>query len=110
MMKLECGTAARQSPHPSSSQDVVVAAGLESEVFDFAQALIESRQNISPRRLFEPGPTAQELQALLSLAAAAPDHGLQTPWRFILIPGAQRHRLAEAFALALIDRDPGATL
>jgi nitroreductase len=101
---------ASASSYASSSEDEVVASGLESEVFELAQTLIESRQNISPRRLFEPGPTAQELQALLSLAAAAPDHGLQTPWRFILIPGAQRHRLAEAFALALIDRDPGATL
>ena len=44
------------------------------------------------------------------MCAAAPDHGLLTPWRFIIVPTKQRHRLAEAFALALIDRDPGATL
>jgi nitroreductase len=47
---------------------------------------------------------------LFSLAAAAPDHGLLMPWRFILVPATQRHHLAEVFALALIDRDPGATL
>ena len=46
----------------------------------------------------------------MALAAAAPDHGLLTPWRFIVVPNTQRHRLAEVFALALIDRDPGATL
>jgi nitroreductase len=107
-MNLELGSTA--GPGPSSSQDGVSAAPLEGEVFDFAQALIESRQNISPRRLFEPGPTAHQLDALLSLAAAAPDHGLQTAWRFIVVPAARRHRLAEVFALALIDRDPGATL
>jgi nitroreductase len=78
--------------------------------FEFAQALIGSRQNVSPKRLIEPGPTAEQLHALLSLAAAAPDHGLLTPWRFIIVPADQRHRLAEVFALALIDRDPGATL
>ena len=82
----------------------------DSEAFTAARALIESRQNISPRWLVEPGPTAQQLGALLSLAAAAPDHGLLTPWRFVIAPVAQRHHLAEAFALALIDRDPGATL
>jgi nitroreductase len=46
----------------------------------------------------------------LSLAAAAPDHGQLTPWRYVVVPVGQRHRLAEVFALALIDRDPGATL
>ena len=82
----------------------------DTDAFSTAQALIGSRQNVSPKRLVEPGPSAEQLDALLSLAAAAPDHGLLTPWRFIIIPTPQRHRLAEVFALALIDRDPGATL
>lgn len=86
------------------------AIGQEADSFDFAQALIGSRQNVSPRRLVEPGPTAVQLHELLSLAAAAPDQGVLTPWRFIIVPADQRHRLAEVFALALIDRDPGATL
>ena len=76
----------------------------------FAQSLITTRSNVSPRRLVGPGPSAQQTEALLGLAAAAPDHGLLTPWRFVLVPVDQRHRLAEAFALALLDRDPGATL
>lgn len=80
------------------------------ELFDVAQALIGSRQNVSPKRLVEPGPSPQQFEALMSLAAAAPDHGLLMPWRFIVVPRSQRHRLAEVFALALIDRDPGATL
>lgn len=81
----------------------------DGEVFQAAQALIESRQNVSPRRLAAPGPSAQQLHSLLALAAAAPDHGMLTPWRFIHVPAAQRHRLAEVFALALADRDPAAT-
>lgn len=72
-------------------------------------ALIESRQTVLPKRLFEPGPSAAELQQLLTLAAAAPDHGQITPWRFILVPGPQRHRLADAFAQSLAGRDPAAT-
>ena len=83
---------------------------LGGEAFTVAQALIGSRQNVSPKRLVEPGPSAAQLDALLSLAAAAPDHGLLLPWRFVFVPAGQRHRLAEVFALALIDRDPSATL
>lgn len=84
--------------------------GLDNEAYTLAQALIGSRQNVSPKRLLAPAPTAAQLQSLLALAAAAPDHGLLNPWRFIIVPPEQRHRLAEVFALALIDRDPGATL
>ena len=78
--------------------------------FDGALRLIQSRRNVSPRRLVEPGPTQQQLNAILSAAAAAPDHGLLMPWRFVVAPLDKRHLLAEAFALALVDRDPGATL
>ncbi len=81
----------------------------DDESFAIVRALINSRQTVLPKRLVEPGPTPAQLQMLLSLAAAAPDHGLLTPWRFIVVPVAQRHRLAEAFALALGDRDPLAT-
>ena len=96
-----------RSRTPRSDATVI---GLDGDRFGFAQSLIGSRQNVSPKRLVEPGPTAEQLHDLLSLAAAAPDHGLLTPWRFIIVPADQRHRLAEVFALALIDRDPGATL
>ncbi len=88
----------------------VGAPDVDVEAFAAAQALIASRENVSPKRLVEPGPTPAQFEALMSLAAAAPDHGLLTPWRFIVVPNNQRHRLAEVFALALIDRDPGATL
>lgn len=78
--------------------------------FGLARTLIETRRNVSPKRLVEPGPSPQQFEALMSLAAAAPDHGLLTPWRFIVVPASQRHALAEVFALALIDRYPGAML
>lgn len=78
-------------------------------LFATVRTLIESRQTVLPKRLVEPGPTPAELQALLQLAAAAPDHGQLTPWRFIAVPAAQRHRLAEVFARALAERDPAAT-
>ncbi|NBX06181.1 MAG: nitroreductase [Betaproteobacteria bacterium] len=76
----------------------------------FVQAVIESRQNISPKRLVEPGPDASQLDAVFEAAAAAPDHGLLCPWRLVLVPAHRREDLAEVFALALLDRDPGASL
>jgi nitroreductase len=99
-------------------QDAGIFPGLAPEavpaqsgpLFDAALRLIQSRRNVSPRRLVEPGPTQQQLSAILSAAAAAPDHGSLMPWRFVVAPVSKRHLLAEAFALALIDRDPGATL
>jgi nitroreductase len=79
------------------------------ELSEFANTLIHSRQNIAPRRLLDPGPTERQLQDILGTAAAAPDHGQLLPWRFVIVPVAQRERLAQVFALALQDRDPDAT-
>lgn len=76
---------------------------------DIAQAIICSRQNISPKRLHEPGPTAQQIELMLSAAAAAPDHNLLRPWRFVIVPPDKRTLLATVFGLALVDRDPGAS-
>lgn len=77
---------------------------------EFAEVLITSRQNISPKRLIEPGPNVEQMESIFRAVAAAPDHGLLTPWRFVLVPLDKRVALAEVFALALVDRDPGATL
>jgi nitroreductase len=77
---------------------------------ELAEELIASRQNVSAKRLVEPGPNPNQLAQIFRAAAAAPDHGLLKPWRFILVPAHRRAALAEVFALALIDRDPSATL
>ena len=71
--------------------------------------LIFARDHTSPRRLIEPGPTSEQIESLFSLCAAAPDHGLLVPWRFVVIPASERHHLAEVFANALLDRAPEAT-
>lgn len=92
------------------SDRLIVPGGTEDDFLDGAYALITSRQNISPKRLDEPGPSPQALEQIFRAAAAAPDHGLVRPWRFVLVPQNKRAELAEVFALALIDRDPGATL
>jgi nitroreductase len=81
------------------------------EQADWAQLawmLIQHRQTLLPKRLFEPGPDEGQLALILQAAAAAPDHGELVPWRFVLVPPAARARLAEAFAASLLERDPAA--
>jgi|GEM_PF-153014 len=75
----------------------------------FTEALISSRQNILPRRLSEPGPSAAQVEQLFRAAACAPDHGELRPWRFVLVPASKRANLAEVFAQALLERDAQAT-
>ncbi|QCB48814.1 nitroreductase [Hydrogenophaga sp. PAMC20947] len=72
-------------------------------------ALIHARRTVLPKRLAAPGPDADEFEAILGAAAAAPDHGQLMPWRFVLVPLEQRATLAELFAQALLERDPGAS-
>jgi len=81
----------------------------DQEVLDAALTLIHSRQHTSPKRLGDPGPGPEQIEKILSAAGAAPDHGLLTPWRLIIIPPERRHLLGEAFAEALTERDGAAT-
>lgn len=76
----------------------------------WAAELITTRTNVSPKRLTDPGPDIHQMDQIFRAAAAAPDHGLLRPWRFVTVSEQKRSALGEAFALALIDRDPGATL
>lgn len=96
-------------PEADGVQGRAAASVLEEDLCEVTQTLIHTRQNISSRHLVEPAPSAQQLLQLLDAAAAAPDHGLLNPWRFVLIPQDKRVLLAEVFAQALIDRDSSAT-
>jgi nitroreductase len=89
---------------PSSTLDALV-----SDWPAMASELIQARQTVLPKRLMEPAPDAAQQHAILSAAAAAPDHGQLLPWRFIEVPGAQRAVLADVFAQALRERDASAT-
>ena len=80
-----------------------------SDEASFALTLITSRQTILPKRLFEPGPSAEQVNDMFRAAAAAPDHLVVMPWRFVLVPPTARAALADVFAQALIERDATAT-
>ena len=73
-----------------------------------ANTLIHSRRTTLPKRLRGPGPDAGQRACILQAAAAAPDHDQILPWRFIEVPEQRRASLGQAFADALLERDPQA--
>ena len=75
----------------------------------FANALIHSRQHVSPKRLISPGPNPSQKLEILNAAGAAPDHGKVTPWHFYEVCPESRNLLGNLFADALTARDPNAT-
>lgn len=80
-----------------------------SDEASFALTLITSRQNILPKRLAAPGPSDAQILEMFRAAAAAPDHGMVMPWRFVLVPQDKRAALADVFAQALVERDAAAS-
>lgn len=72
-------------------------------------SLLESRRSAKPRELVGPGPTAAELERILTIAARTPDHGALTPWRFVAVAEDQRNALAELLQQALAKENPSAT-
>ncbi|MEO6319639.1 MAG: nitroreductase [Polaromonas sp.] len=81
----------------------------DGDLPSMAALLMQSRQTILPRRLGGAGPTQPQLEMILNAAASAPDHGQLLPWRFVLVPQASRHLLADVFGKALLERDSSAT-
>lgn len=68
-----------------------------------------SRRSIGPKRLIAPGPSPDELDAIIAAGLTAPDHCLLRPWRFLRIPDAKRSALADLFAQEKRLTHPGAT-
>lgn len=56
---------------------------------------LRTRRSGKPRDLVAPGPSADELRAMLEIAARTPDHGKLAPWRFVVVPPERRGTLAE---------------
>lgn len=55
------------------------------------------RYSLGGKDLAEPGPTEHELQLLAQAALRAPDHGELIPFRFVIVQGTARARLADLF-------------
>jgi nitroreductase len=71
--------------------------------------LLKSRRSVKPIELHAPGPTAAELETLLTVASRVPDHGKLTPWRFIVFEGGARLAAGDKIAEAFRANRPDAT-
>ena len=74
-----------------------------------ALSLLETRRSAKPRDLVGPGPSAEELERILTIAARIPDHGQLHPWRFVTVAEDQRDAFAELLQQALREENPEAT-
>ncbi|WP_374545308.1 nitroreductase [Rhodoblastus sp.] len=70
--------------------------------------LLSGRRSAPPIQMRGPGPDAQELRSILTLASRVPDHGKLTPWRFILFEGEGRQRAGDILAEIYARREPAA--
>ncbi|MBS0241750.1 MAG: nitroreductase [Proteobacteria bacterium] len=67
--------------------------------------LLARRRSAKAALLAAPGPSAAELEAILTIAARVPDHKKLAPWRFIVFEGAARARFGEVLAATLKAED-----
>ena len=74
-------------------------------------AFLARRRSASAQTLTAPGPDAETLDALLTLAVRVPDHGKLAPWRFIVLEGSAKAAFtaaAEARAASRPDAEKAA--
>jgi nitroreductase len=73
-----------------------------------ALELLKTRRSIKPIELAGPGPSAAEIETLLTVASRVPDHGKLVPWRFIIFEGEARLAAGEAIVAAFRAKYPQA--
>ena len=69
-------------------------------------AFLHGRRSVPSRLLGGPGPTPEQVQALLAEAVRVPDHGKLAPWRFLRIQGPARQVLGDLVAARGVALDP----
>jgi nitroreductase len=68
--------------------------------------LLKRRRSAPPALMTGPGPTAEELETILSLASRVPDHGKLAPWRFVVFEGAARERAGRIAQMIRLEDKP----
>jgi nitroreductase len=68
-------------------------------------ALLLTRRSAKPALLGEPGPTAAQLDTILTAAARVPDHKKLEPWRFIVFEGEARAAFGRVLLKACLDEE-----
>jgi len=70
--------------------------------------LLSTRNSFKAVELKDPGPSADEIDRLLTIACRVPDHGKLTPWRFIVFEGDARLAAGAAIVSAFHAKYPDA--
>lgn len=78
-------------------QDRASTGGNASVNAPLLKHLLE-RRSVSANLLIEPGPDAETLRTMLTIAARVPDHKKLAPWRFIIFEGEARAKFGETLA------------
>lgn len=71
--------------------------------------LLNTRRSVKPAELTEPGPSAGQIEAILTIASRVPDHGKLAPWRFIVFEGDGRLAAGDRIAAIYSADRPEAT-
>ena len=71
-------------------------------------SLLATRRSGKPRDLLTPGPSGEEIDRMLAIAARTPDHGKLAPWRFVVVEDEARGRFAELLAETWAEDHPHA--
>ena len=64
-------------------------------------AFLQRRRSAKPALLAEPGPSAADLERILTVAVRVPDHKKLTPWRFVVFEGPARAAFGDVLAEAV---------
>ncbi|UJW73633.1 nitroreductase family protein [Rhizobium sp. SL42] len=64
------------------------------------------RRSVPAFQMCEPGPSREEIEAILTLAVRVPDHGKIAPWRFVVYRGAERARIGEELLAMALAKNP----
>src|SRR6201994_2402497 len=64
---------------------------------------------MKPREMTGPGPSAAELETILTIGSRVPDHGKLAPWRFIVFEGDARSRAGDVIAGVFAKKNPNAS-
>lgn len=94
-------------PHAHGTAPVYEAPLADVSVSAETLELLETRRSLPLRALLAPGPTPQELDRMLAIAARVPDHGRLVPWRFIVIEGAAREAAGARLDALYGEQNPG---
>lgn len=67
--------------------------------------LLLTRRSAKPAMLAEPGPSAAQLETILTVAGRVPDHKKLEPWRFIVFEGDARAEFGRVLLKACLAED-----